>query len=81
MSPNRRRVAIPRKRDVVHQIERLRLTDEGSGKLEGLSELHLEELAHLAPTMHAMWDALERGSDGAPRRMPHPAGRAGSDAA
>ena len=62
-------------------VVRLRLTDEGSGKLEGLSELHLEELAHLAPTMHAMWDALERGSDGAPRRMPHPAGRAASDAA
>jgi DNA-binding MarR family transcriptional regulator len=48
---------------------RLRLTDKGSAQLEALSELHLEELAHLAPTMHALWDAL----DGHPE---HPAGRA-----
>jgi DNA-binding MarR family transcriptional regulator len=38
---------------------RLRLTDRGSRQLEALSELHLEELSHLAPTMHALWDALE----------------------
>ncbi len=48
---------------------RLRLTADGSRQLEALSELHLEELAHLAPTMHALWDAL----DGHPE---HPAGRA-----
>jgi DNA-binding MarR family transcriptional regulator len=47
---------------------RLRLTALGARKLEELSELHLEELAHLAPTMHALWDALE-AADGA-----HPAG-------
>jgi DNA-binding MarR family transcriptional regulator len=52
---------------------RLRLTDEGSRQLEALSELHLEELAHLAPTMHALWDALERDSDGNPRTTAHPA--------
>jgi DNA-binding MarR family transcriptional regulator len=52
---------------------RLRLTDEGSRQLEALSELHLEELAHLAPTMQALWEALERDSDGGPRRTPHPA--------
>jgi DNA-binding MarR family transcriptional regulator len=52
---------------------RLRLTDEGSRQLEALSELHLEELAHLAPTMHALWHALERDSDGSLRRTPHPA--------
>jgi DNA-binding MarR family transcriptional regulator len=52
---------------------RLRLTDEGARQLEALSELHLEELAHLAPTMHALRDALERDSEGAPRRTPHPA--------
>jgi DNA-binding MarR family transcriptional regulator len=45
---------------------RLRLTERGSAQLEALSELHLEELSHLAPTMHALWDALEG----------HPAGRA-----
>ena len=38
---------------------RLRLTDRGARQLEALSEQHLEELAHLAPTMHALWGALE----------------------
>jgi hypothetical protein len=52
---------------------RLRLTDEGSSQLEALSELHLEELEHLAPTMQALWEALERDTDGGPRRTPHPA--------
>jgi hypothetical protein len=52
---------------------RLRLTAEGSRRLEALSELHLEELAHLAPTMHTLWEALERDSDGGPRATPHPA--------
>jgi DNA-binding MarR family transcriptional regulator len=52
---------------------RLRLTDEGSRQLESLSELHLEELAHLAPTMEALWEALERNSDSGSRRTPHPA--------
>src|SRR5262245_48780581 len=40
-------------------VVRLQLTERGSAQLEALSELHLEELAHLAPTMHALWDALE----------------------
>jgi DNA-binding MarR family transcriptional regulator len=47
-------------------VVRLRLTHKGSAQLEALSELHLEELAHLAPTMHALWDALEASA-------PHPA--------
>ena len=38
---------------------RLRLTEKGSDQLAALSELHLEELEHLAPTMHALWEALE----------------------
>jgi DNA-binding MarR family transcriptional regulator len=38
---------------------RLRLTERGSRRLEALSELHLAELEHLAPTMHALWEALE----------------------
>jgi DNA-binding MarR family transcriptional regulator len=54
-------------------VVRLQLTDQGSRRLEALSELHLEELAHLAPTMHALWEALERDADGGPRRSPHPA--------
>jgi DNA-binding MarR family transcriptional regulator len=50
---------------------RLRLTAEGAARLEALSEQHLEELAHLSPTMHALWEALERaGDDGGAR---HPA--------
>ena len=52
---------------------RLRLTEQGARQLEALSEQHLDELAHLAPTMHTLWDALEdtrhRDRDGAP----HPA--------
>ena len=54
-------------------IVRLRLTDQGAHQLEALSELHLEELAHLAPTMHTLWDALELDTDGGPRATPHPA--------
>src|SRR4051794_8620430 len=37
---------------------RLRLTAEGARRLEALSELHVEELAHLSPTLHALWEAL-----------------------
>ena len=51
-------------------VVRLHLTDKGSAHLEALSEQHLQELAHLAPTMHALWDALEH-ADGAA----HPAAR------
>ena len=47
---------------------RLRLTAKGSAQLETLSELHLHELEHLAPTMHALWEALERSGR-------HPAGQ------
>jgi DNA-binding MarR family transcriptional regulator len=54
---------------------RLRLTESGARMLEALSELHLEELAHLAPTMHALWDAIERAADGNPDRPAHPAAR------
>ena len=45
---------------------RLRLTEKGSAQLEALSELHLEELEHLAPTMHALWDALEHAHPASP---------------
>lgn len=53
---------------------RLRLTDRGARLLEALSALHLEELAHLAPAMHALWDALEQAGDGHPAARPRPAG-------
>jgi DNA-binding MarR family transcriptional regulator len=54
---------------------RLRLTDKGARQLEALSEAHLEELAQLAPTMHALWEVLEQSADGDPSRTPHPAAR------
>jgi DNA-binding MarR family transcriptional regulator len=52
---------------------RLRLTDKGSRQLDALSELHLEELAHLSPTLQALWDALERANDGDGSGARHPA--------
>jgi DNA-binding MarR family transcriptional regulator len=65
---------VARRPDANNQsVVRLRVTDKGARQLEALSELHLEELAHLAPTMHTLWDALERDSDGGPRASPHPA--------
>jgi DNA-binding MarR family transcriptional regulator len=39
---------------------RLRLTEEGARRLDALSELHLQELAHLAPGMHGLWESFER---------------------
>jgi DNA-binding MarR family transcriptional regulator len=51
-------------------VVRLRLTERGSQQLEALSDLHLEELSHLAPTMHALWDALEARSDAHPAAAP-----------
>lgn len=52
---------------------RLHLTDAGARQLEALSELHVEELAHLAPALQALWEALEHDSGGDPRHAPHPA--------
>jgi len=49
----------PRSKSVV----RITLTPAGMEKLELLSEAHLEELAHLAPTMQALWHAVQQ-SDG-----------------
>jgi DNA-binding MarR family transcriptional regulator len=51
-------------------VVRLKLTERGAAMLEDLSAQHLEELAHLAPTLHALWDALEA--------RPSLPGRAGS---
>ena len=49
----------PHSRSVV----RITLTSVGVEKLDRLSEAHLEELTHLAPTMRALWGALD-GVDG-----------------
>ncbi len=52
-------------------VVRVTLTEAGAAKLEMLAEAHLEELAHLAPTMRTLWRALQQ-SDG---NTPHPAAR------
>jgi DNA-binding MarR family transcriptional regulator len=51
---------IVRERDPDQQsMVRLRLTAHGAAKLESLSELHLRELAQLAPTMRALLEAID----------------------
>jgi DNA-binding MarR family transcriptional regulator len=40
-------------------VVRVTLSPAGIDKLERLSETHLEELAHLAPTMRSLWRAVE----------------------
>lgn len=62
---------VERKRAGSRGVVRVTLTPAGNNKLDALAETHLEELAHLAPTMRALWRALEDG-DG---NVPHPAAR------
>ena len=52
-------------------VVRITLTPAGTDKLEALSEVTLEELSHLVPTMGALWQALEQPG----RATPHPAAR------
>jgi DNA-binding MarR family transcriptional regulator len=52
-------------------IVRVALTPAGAAKLDQLAETHLQELAHLAPTMRTLWKELEH-ADG---DRPHPAAR------
>jgi DNA-binding MarR family transcriptional regulator len=67
---------VVRRRDPAnHSMVRLRLTPTGSQQLEALSELHLEELSHLAPAMHALWDALEQAGHREAPEERHPAAR------
>jgi DNA-binding MarR family transcriptional regulator len=56
------------------RMVRVSLTAEGAGRLKRLSEHHLEEIAHLAPTMRELWSRLERAADGGP----HPASPMGA---
>jgi DNA-binding MarR family transcriptional regulator len=62
-----KRTPDPSSRSVVH----VTLTPAGEAKLDALAEVHLQEITHLAPTMRALWRALEDG-DGS---GPHPAAR------
>jgi len=57
-------------------VVRVTLTQAGNAKLDALAETHLQELAHLAPTMRALWRALE-AADG---DTPHPAARSRTSA-
>jgi DNA-binding MarR family transcriptional regulator len=51
---------IVRERDPDQQsLVRLRLSAHGAAKLASLSELHLRELAQLAPTMRALLEAID----------------------
>lgn len=54
---------------VNNSVVRVTLTPAGTDKLDALAETHLQELAHLAPTMRTLWQALEQ-ADG---EVPHPA--------
>jgi DNA-binding MarR family transcriptional regulator len=53
---------------------RVSLTRTGAAKLNRLAETHLAELAHLAPTMRALWGALEANASSAPRSLSAQAG-------
>ena len=56
-----------------YRIVRLILTRKGTDAVQRLAAQHLDEIAHLAPAMEALWHALEHaGSDEAGR---HPAAR------
>jgi hypothetical protein len=73
-SPNEKAGLVTRGPDPDNlSVVRLRLTDRGARQLEALSEQHLEELAHLAPTMHALWGALEHARHQHLAGAPHPA--------
>jgi DNA-binding MarR family transcriptional regulator len=52
-------------------VVRVTLTPQGIAKLDALAEAHLQELAHLAPTMRTLWRELEH-ANGDTR---HPAAR------
>ncbi len=52
-----------------NSVVRMTLTPAGTDKLDALAETHLQELAHLAPTMRTLWQALGQ-VDG---EAPHPA--------
>jgi DNA-binding MarR family transcriptional regulator len=54
-----------------NSVVRVTLTPKGTDKLDALAETHLQELAHLAPTMRTLWQALEHADGDAP----HPAAR------
>lgn len=49
---------------------RVTLTPLGMEKLDALTKTHVQELAHLAPTMNSLWAAIERADDDHPAARP-----------
>jgi hypothetical protein len=45
-----------------HGVVRVTLTSAATDKLDSLAETHLQELAHLAPTMQTLWQHLQAGT-------------------
>jgi DNA-binding MarR family transcriptional regulator len=64
---------VKRNRDRSQGVVRVTLTRAGNDKLATLAKTHLQEIAHLAPTMRTLWRALEHADGNAP----HPAARKG----
>jgi DNA-binding MarR family transcriptional regulator len=62
---------VKRNKDRHKGVVRVTLTRAGDDKLDALAETHLEEIAHLAPTMRTLWRGLEHADGNAP----HPAAR------
>jgi DNA-binding MarR family transcriptional regulator len=62
---------VKRDRDRRKGVVRVTLTRAGDEKLAALAQAHVEEIAHLAPTMRTLWRALEHADGNAP----HPAAR------
>jgi len=61
---------VARRPDPVNGTQvRVSLTETGRVKLDRLSEAHLAELAHLAPTMRALWKTLEDNGSTLPRSL------------
>ncbi len=56
-------------------VVRVKLTKRGAQKLDALTGAHLQELAHLVPTMRALWRAIEQTDS------EHPAARSPNSAA
>jgi DNA-binding MarR family transcriptional regulator len=62
---------VKRDRDRSKGVVRVTLTRAANDKLAALAQAHVEEIAHLAPTMRTLWRALEHADGNAP----HPAAR------
>jgi DNA-binding MarR family transcriptional regulator len=53
-----------------HSLVHVRLTDRGRRHLRGLAQVHLREIAELAPAMQALWQAIAAIDDRSAGRSP-----------